>query len=340
MSFHILVTAPHLEPAGLSLLEAAGCRVDFVPLEGGRAEMERKLASLPFQGVISRFQPISGAAMASCPMLRVISRAAVGYDLIDVAGATARGIPVLTAVGANAQSVAEYSLGLILAVARNIPRHTAATRAGGWERSLLGLELQGRRLGLVGYGRIAQGLARMALAIGMKVSAYSPNLAQRGDISPVTAATSLHALLAQSDVVSLHAPMNEQNRRMIGAAELALLGPEAILVNTGRGGLIDEAALAEVLRAGRIYGAGLDVLSTEPPPPGTNPLLSVPNIVLSPHMGAATTVARSATAQAAATHILAALRGEALPEGACVNPEVWATSTNQPAAAQSAWTKR
>ncbi|MBU8544127.1 MULTISPECIES: NAD(P)-dependent oxidoreductase [Roseomonadaceae] len=320
MSFHILVTAARLEPAGLSLLEAAGCTVDFVSLEGGRAEMERKLATTPVQGVISRAIPITGAAMASCPSLRVISRAAVGYDLIDVEGATARGIPVLTAVGANAQSVAEYSLGLMLAVARNIPRHTVATQGGAWDRSRMGIELHGRRLGLVGYGRIAQGLARMALAIGMKVSAYSPNLARRGDIAPVTAAASLHDLLRQSDVVSLHAPMSAQNRQMIGAAELALLGPEAILVNTGRGGLIDEAALAEVLREGRIYGAGLDVLSTEPPLPG-NPLIGVPNAVLSPHMGAATTVARSATAQAAATHVLAALRGQALPPDACVNPQ-------------------
>ncbi|MDO9499184.1 hydroxyacid dehydrogenase [Falsiroseomonas sp.] len=324
MSFHVLVTAPRLEPAGLALLEAAGCQVDFVTAEGGRAELEHKLATLPVQGVISRFLPLTGAAIASCPTLRVISRAAVGYDLIDVPTATARGIPVLTAVGANAQSVAEYSLGLILAVARNIPRHNAATQAGGWERTRIGLELHGRRLGLVGYGRIAQGLARMALALGMKVSAYSPNLARRGDISPVTAAPSLHALLAQSDVVSLHAPLSAGTRQMIGAAELALLGPEAILVNTGRGGLIDEAALAEVLREGRIYGAGLDVLSTEPPPPGGNPLVGAPNTVLSPHMGAATTVARSATAKAAAIHVLAALRGQALPEGACVNPEALA----------------
>ncbi|MBU8539136.1 hydroxyacid dehydrogenase [Falsiroseomonas tokyonensis] len=321
MTFHILVTAARLEQAGLALLQAAGCTVDFVSLEGGRAEMEHKLATTPVQGVISRAIPITGEAMAACPTLRVISRAAVGYDLIDVAGASARGIPVLTAVGANAQSVAEYSLGLILAVARNIPHHDRLTQAGGWDRSRLGIELYGRRLGLVGYGRIAQNLARMALAIGMKVSAYSPNLARRGDISPVSAAPSLHALLAQSDVVSLHAPMNPQNRGMIGAAELALLGKEAILVNTGRGGLIDEAALAEVLRAGRIYGAGLDVLSTEPPPPGGNPLVGCPNTLLSPHMGAATTVARSATAQAATIHALAVLRGEALPSDACVNPE-------------------
>jgi D-3-phosphoglycerate dehydrogenase len=321
MSHRILVTAPRLEADGLALLAAAGCVVDFVTLEGGRAEMERKLATTGYDAVISRSIPITGPVMATCTTLRAISRAAVGYDLIDVAGATARGIPVLTAVGANAQSVAEYSIGLMLAVARNIPRHDRLTQAGGWDRTRIGIELSGRRLGLVGFGRIARNVARIAGAIGMQVAAYSPNLAAAGDIAPVTRAASLHDLLRRSDVVSLHAPMSERNRHMIGAAELALLGPDAILVNTARGGLIEEAALAEVLRAGRIYGAGLDVLSSEPPPPGGNPLVGAPNAILSPHMGAATTIARAATARAAATHALAVLRGEALPAGACVNPE-------------------
>lgn len=319
MSFRILITAPYLDRSGLNLLDQAGCAYDFVSLAGGRAEFDRKLASTPVEGIISRSIVISGAAMASCPTLRVISRAAVGYDLIDVPAATERGIPVLTAIGANAQSVGEYTFGLMLASARNIIFHNAATQAGGWDRTRLGLELAGRRLGLVGYGRIAQTVARIALAIGMKVSAYSPNLAARGDIAPVGRAASLHELLANSDVVSLHAPMSQQNRQMIGAAELALLGPEAILVNTARGGLIDEAALADVLRAGRIHGAALDVLSSEPPLPG-NPLLGLPNVVLSPHTGAATTIARSATALAAVVHALAVLRGEPTPEGACINP--------------------
>jgi D-3-phosphoglycerate dehydrogenase len=321
MTFRILVTAPHLEADGLALLTGAGCIVDFVTLEGGRSEMERKLAAAPYDAVISRAIPITGAVMATCPTLRTISRAAVGYDLIDVAGATARGIPVLTAVGANAQSVAEYSIGLMISVARNIPRHDRLTQAGGWDRTRLGIELSGRRLGLVGFGRIARNVARIAGAIGMQVAAYSPNLAAAGNISPVARAASLHDLLRNADVVSLHAPMSERNRHMIGSTELALLGPDAILVNTARGGLIDEAALAETLRTGRIYGAGLDVLSTEPPPPGGNPLVGVPNAILSPHMGAATTIARAATARAAATHALAVLRGEPLPADACINPE-------------------
>jgi D-3-phosphoglycerate dehydrogenase len=321
MSFEILVTAPRLEPEGLALLQDAGCRLTFVPVEGGRPEMERLLAARRFDGIVSRFLPISGAAIASCPSLRVISRAAAGYDAVDLAAATARRIPVLTAVGANAQSVAEYAVGLILAVARRIPEHDRTTQAGGWERARLGLELQGRRLGLVGYGRIAQGVARIALAIGMRVSAWTPRLHLAGDIAPVTAAPSLQALLAEADVVSLHAPLSEASRHMIGAAELDLLGPEGILVNTARGGLIDEAALATALREGRLRGAALDVRPAEPPPRG-HVLEGVPNLILTPHMGAATTVARGATARAAATHLLDVLLGRTPPAGACVNPEV------------------
>ena len=325
MSFDVLVTHPRLDPPGLALLEQAGCRVQFLPPEGGRVEMERLLAATRFDGVVSRMVPISAAAMDLCPSLRVISRAAAGYDAVDVAAATARGIRVMTAVGANAQSVAEFTIGLMIAVARNLPRHDAAIRAGGWERWRLGLELQGRRLGLVGYGQIARAVARMALGIGMRVSAWSPRLAQAGAIAPVQPAASLHDLLAQSDVVSLHAPLGERSRGMIGAAELALLPPEAILLNTARGGLVDEAALAAALREGRLWGAGIDTFTAEPPP-ADHPLLALPNVVMSPHVGAATEAARARTAEVAARHLLDVLLARPLPRQALVNPEVLADS--------------
>lgn len=324
MPFDILVTAPTLEPAGRALLEQAGCTLDFVPLEDNRAEVPRRLAARRYDGVISRFVPIPGAAMAACPSLRVISRAAAGYDAIDVAAATAQGIAVLTAVGANAQSVAEYTIGLILACARDIPRHDRTTQQGGWERTRLGIELHGRTLGLVGYGPIAQAVARIALAIGMRVLAWTPRLAQRaGDIAPVEAATSLQDLLERADVVSLHAALNDSSRGLIGAAELALLRPEAMLVNTARAGLVDEPALAAALREGRLRAAALDVRPIEPPTPDLA-LGEVPNLILTPHMGAATSISRGATARAAATHLLDVLLGRPLPPGVCVNPEVFA----------------
>ena len=322
MAFDVLVTAPRLEDAGRALLEAAGCRLDFVPVENARAAMERMLAARRYDGVLSRFVPISAAAMASCPTLRVISRAAAGTDIIDIPAATARGIAVLRADGANAQSVAEFTIGLILACARDIPRHDTSTRAGGWERSRLGLELHGKTLGLVGYGRIAQGVARIALAMGMRVVAWTPRLAASGqDITPVETAPTLHDLLRRADVLSLHAPLTAGTAGLIGAAELALLGPEAILVNTARGGQVEEAALAEALRAGRLRAAAIDVRPSEPPPAETV-LSDVPNLILTPHMGAATTVARAATARMAAAQLLDVLAGRKPPPGACVNPEV------------------
>lgn len=325
-SFDVLVTHNYLDQPGLGMLEDAGCRVRFLTADGGKAEMERRLAEIAFDGVVSRIIPIQAATMDLCPSLRVISRAAAGHDNVDVAAATARGIAVLTAVGANAQSVAEYAIGLMLTVARNIARHNTAIQAGGWERFRLGLELRGRRLGLVGYGRIARGVARIALAMGMKVSAWSPNLDKAGDIAPVERVATLRALIAQSDVLSLHVPLNDRTRDMIGAEELALLGREAILVNTGRGGLVNEAALAEVLRAERIWGAGIDVLTAEPPA-ADHPLLGLPNAILSPHVGAATTVARAATAETAARHLLDILLGRTPPADAVVNPSVLTRST-------------
>jgi len=322
MALHILITAPQLDPSAVRLLEEVGATFDFVSLEGGRAEMQAKLCAEPFDGVISRFLPIPAEAMAACPTLRVISRAAVGFDSIDVAAATAQGIAVLRAVGANAQSVAEHAIGLMLAVARNIARHNTAIQAGGWERPRLGLEMRGRRLGLVGYGEIAQRVANIALAVGMRVAAWSPTLAARDDIEPVSRACSLHALLAFSDVVSLHAPLSERSHHMIGHAELALLRPDTILVNTARGGLIDEDALRVALVEGRIFGAGLDVMSNEPPLPGF-PLIGLPNCVLTPHIAAATPESRAITARTAVTHALDVLLGRPLPPEFCVNPEVF-----------------
>ncbi len=323
MTFRILVTAARLEAAGLDQLVAAGCQVDFLPKDGDRAAMEAMLAATPYDGVLSRAIPITDAAMACCPTLRVISRAAVGFDIVDIEAATRRGIPVLAAVGANAQSVAEFTIGLMLAAARDIPRHDRLTTSGQWERAPLGLELHGRRLALVGYGRIARGVARIALAIGMRVAAWSPSLHAAGDIAPVERAENLDALFTGAEVLSLHAPLNEASRRMVDARRIALLAKGAILVNTARGGLVDEAAVVEALRSGQLRGAALDVRPSEPPGPQLR-LGEVPNLIQTPHMGAATTIARSATAKAAAAQLLDVLFGRPVPPDACVNPQALA----------------
>ncbi len=323
MTFRILVTAARFEPPGPELLREAGCAVDYLPRDSDRAAMEAMLAAHPYDGVISRAVPISAAAMASCPTLRVISRPAVGHDIIDLEAATARGIPVLTAAGANAQSVAEFAAGLMLASARDIPRHDRLTHAGGWERSPLGVELQGRGLGLLGYGEIARGLARIALGIGMRVAAWSPRLHLAGEIAPVYRAADLAELLAMSDVLSLHAPLTPATRGILGAAELARLPRGAILVNTARGGIVEEAALAAALRGGHLRAAALDVRPEEPPP-AEDPLRDVPNLILTPHVAATTAASRARTARIAVAQMLDVLHRRPVAPGACVNPEALA----------------
>lgn len=319
MSFDVLVTAAHLEPAGRKILEDAGCRLDFTPFQDGVEGLQRHLRARSYDGILSRIVPISAASMDLCPTLRVISRAAVGVDAVDVEAATARGIAVCSAVGANAQSVAEFTIGILLAAARDVPQHDAATRAGGWEKSKLGLELHGRTLGLVGYGNIARRVAPIALAIGMRVLAWGPRLEQAGDIAPVERVATLDDLLRRSEVVSLHAPSTAETRGMIGAAQLALMPKGAILVNTARGPLVDEAALADALRSGHLRAAALDVRAKEPPAAET-PLTGVPNLVLTPHMGSATEASRERTASMAAMQLLDVLTGRPLPPGACINP--------------------
>ena len=251
MSFTILVTAPKLAAAGVDRLAAAGCRTLYVSKQGGEAELARLLRDEPVDGVISRTLPLSKAAIESCGTLRVISRHGVGYNNVDVAAATARGIPVLIAPATNGQSVAELTIGLLLAVARAIPAHDAAIRQGNWDRSGSGLQLAGRTLGLVGFGGIGRAVARAALGLGMRVVAFDEYLRSGSGVPEVEMAASLDELLGRVDVLSLHCPLTPETRGMIGRSQLARLRQGAIVVNTARGELIDEAALAEALRDGR-----------------------------------------------------------------------------------------
>lgn len=316
MPFTVLMTAPTLAPAGRDVLDQAGCRTLFAA--GGVPDMERLLATEPVDAVISRTLSISAEAMASCRTLRVISRHGVGLNNVDLLAATRLGIPILVARGANARSVAELAVGLMLAVARDIAVHNAAVRAGcPWDRSRIGMQLSGRRLGLVGLGAIGRLVARTARALGMSVAAFDPAAAPEPGVEPFQ---SLDALLARSDVLSLHVPLTPATRRLIGARELGLLPPGAMLVNTARGELIDEPALAQALIRGHLAGAGLDTLDKEPPAPD-NPLLGIASVVLTPHIGATTREATAAVAAMAAANALAVLRGEPVDPSLCANPE-------------------
>ena len=242
------------------------------------------------EGLIVGLDPVTAPVLEAGP-LRVVVKYGSGLDNIDLDAARALGVDVRSTPGANARSVAELTIALLLALARHVVVHDGLVRGGSWSRRT-GIELEGRRLGLVGYGAIGREVARIARCLGMEVVAHDPLLSD-ADVELLA----LDDLLATCDAVSLHVPLDERTRGMIGRAELARMRSGALLVNTARGGLVDEEALAHALRDGHLGGAALDAFAREPP--GESPLLELENVVLSPHAGAATVEgARRASLQA------------------------------------------
>lgn len=279
---HLLI-AGRLHPSGLALLEAApGVTFDYVADDAPDAYVRHLGAA---EGLVIRTQPLTAALIATAPRLRVVSRHGVGYDSVDVAALSARGIPLAIAAGANARSVAEHAMALILAAAKDLRMMDRAVRGGDWARrnGFSGRELGGSRLLIIGYGRTGRMLARMAAGFEMTVEVYDPYLdAAALEGEPAARAADLGAALVEADVVSVHAPKGD-GPPLLGAEEIARLKPGAILVNTARGGMVDEAALAAALREGRLSGAGIDVFADEPPAPG-GPLLEAETAMLTPHL--------------------------------------------------------
>ncbi|MDU8360083.1 hydroxyacid dehydrogenase [Pseudomonas syringae group sp. J309-1] len=321
MTYTILVTAERLAPAGLDILTQRGCRVLFVRAGHEVADIERLMASEPIDAVISRTFELSEQAIAACPTLKVISKHGVGVSNIHVAAASARGIPVYVTPGANAQSVCEMTLGLMFAAARKVSWMDSEIRAGRWSRAQDGLELSGRTLGLVGFGQVARKVATVCQALGMPVRVYDPFLKDDSDLQGAVAVDSLAALLSESHVLSLHVPLTAQTANLIGAAELAMLPVGAVLINTARGEVVDEAALVDALRSGQLYAAGLDTMAIEPLP-SNSPLLHLDNVVLTPHVGGSTPAALAAMARDAATNVLGFLDGKPVPRTSCVNADL------------------
>ncbi len=252
---------------------------------------------------------IDGELLDACPRLRAIANYAVGLDNIDIEAAATRGIPVGNTPDVLTEATADLAFALILAAARRLPEAAAAVRAGDWitwdPGWLLGHDVHGATLGVVGMGRIGRAVARRAEGFTMEVLHTG-----RGDDG-----VPLDELLERADVVSLHAPLNDATRGMIGAAALRRMKPGAILVNTARGGLIDQPALHQALESGAIAAAALDVTDPEPLPPD-DPLLQAPNLLVLPHIGSATHTARERMADLAVDNLLAALDGQPMPHQA------------------------
>ncbi|HJS48638.1 MAG TPA: phosphoglycerate dehydrogenase [Gemmatimonadales bacterium] len=246
-------------------------------------------------------------ALARARRLRIIGRAGVGIDTIDLDAATERGVAVVNAPGGNTVAVAELTFALLLALVRRIPAADRSMHDGNWDRGRLGgTELHGKLLGLVGAGRVGAEVARRARAFGMGVVAHDPFLAAERAQELEIELLPLEQLLQRADVVSLHTPLTDQTRGMVGARELALMSPDAILVNAARGGVVDEASLVDALRAGRLAGAALDVYAEEPLP-ADHPFRSLDNVILTPHLGASTEEAQRNVALEVADAVRAAL---------------------------------
>lgn len=253
---------------------------------------------------------VRGALLDALARCKVVGRLGVGLDNIDVAGCQARGIEVIPASGANALSVAEYVIACAFQLLRGAYHATEATRAGQWPRTALsqGREIHGKTLGLVGFGSIGQQVAVLARALGMRVQAHDAQMAadhpafQTLGVAPV----GLDALLASSDVVSLHVPLVPGTVNLINAQRLATLKPGAVLINTARGGVVDEPALAAALREGRLAGAALDVFEKEPLGP-SNAFADCPNLILTPHIAGLTEESNTRVSDLIADRVLEAL---------------------------------
>ncbi len=280
---HILV-AGKLHPGGLALLDQSpGVTWDYVEeiSEESYAPLIAKADAL-----VIRTQPLTAATVALGRRLKIVSRHGVGYDSVDVAALTARGIALCIVGDVNSVSVAEHAMMLMLAAAKRVTEADRAARDGGWgwRNRLLPVELSGRRLLILGYGRSGRHLAQMAQGFRMQVAVHDPYLTADPE-PPVMRVADLAQGLGAADFVSIHIPRTE--RPLIGAAELAMMRPGAILVNTARGGIVDEAALATALASGHLGGAGFDVFDDEPPG-ADSPLLGAPRMVLTPHVAGLT----------------------------------------------------
>lgn len=293
-----------IDRSGLELLKQAGIE----PLVASSTDMGvLKPLLAGADAVITRNWGFPAAAFDAAPKLRVIGVHGTGVDRIDMGCAQRRRIPIVATPGANAVSVAEHALGLMLAVARGIPAADRATRAGdfGFRERFRGIELLGLCLGLWGWGEVARRFAPMAQALGMEVLVLSSHADPDGLTSRgIMAADGIDHILARADVLSLHA--RPAPLPLLGRSEIAAMKPGAIVLNTGRGALLDEAALADAVRAGHLFGAGIDVYSEEPPAAG-HPLLDCPGIVVTPHVGSSTGGARRRMATEVARKVVAVL---------------------------------
>lgn len=317
--FVALVTAMHLSPEAQKIITDAGGEVAFMPDPVDEDTLIARFAQGPVDAVVLRgSKPFTARVLDAAPHLKVIAKNGAGVDSVDIECATRRGVAVMVAAGANAEAVAEHAIAMMLALTRDLVGLDRKVRGAGWEGTgYQGRDFRGSTVGIIGFGSIGRATAQLAAALGAKVvvmDAYAK--AEEFEMEP-----DLDRLLARADIVSLHCPLTETTRGLIGARELGLMKKGAILINTARGPLIDEAALVDALRSGHLAGAGLDTFVTEPIDAG-NPLLDLPNVILTPHVAGVTRNAVIGVSTITATNVVDRITGKPLDRRNLMNPEV------------------
>lgn len=307
--YHILVP-DNLDKAGLRLLEAAeGVTVKAA----AKMSREEVLAAIPNADalIVRSATKVDRAVLEAAPKLKLVGRAGVGVDNIDLTEATKRGVIVMNAPDGNTVATAELTLGLMLALARHIPAADGSLKAGQWERkAYLGVELRGKTLGLIGFGRVGRAVAKRAAAFEMTIIAYDPYVSQEAATPYGVQMVTLDELYSRADFISLHALVTPENYHMINAESIAKMKDGVRIINDSRGALIDEQALADAIKSGKVAGAALDVYEEEPPKPD-NPLIGLHGVIHTPHLGASTLEAQDEVAVQIAQQILDALfKGE------------------------------
>jgi len=309
VSADVVITTAFLAPGDEvdAMLRAAGHTTAHVPDLDALPAAERTALLADARAIIAGTRPLGADDLAAAANLRVVVRTGVGYDSVDVEAATRRGIPVCITAGANRQAVAEHVFALLLASARRIPENIQNLAAGRWEQ-LTGRELRGATLGILGLGSIGKAVAAIAAGFGMNVVAYDPYFDHEFAAAHGVRRADLDEVLTTADFVTLHLFLDDTTRNLLDADRLALMKSDAVLVNTARGGIVDETALVDAVSRGVIGGAALDVFADEPLP-ADSPLLRTPGIIATTHVAGATREARGESGRIAASTVIDVLGG-------------------------------
>jgi (S)-sulfolactate dehydrogenase len=304
-----VVISEFMDSAAVTALSARFAVLYDEKLVDRRGELRAQLGDAVALIVRNRTQ-VDADLLASAPKLKVVGRLGVGLDNIDTAACMARRVEVIPATGANAQAVAEYVIGVAMVLLRTAYLSTSVVADGAWPRQSLseGREIAGKTMGLVGFGGIGRLTAKLARAVGMDVVGFDPQLPASSPVwtAHQASARTLSEVLTESDVISLHVPLTQDTKDLIDASRIAQMKPDAILINTARGGVVDEVAVARALRVGRLGGAALDVFDREPLPAGS-PLANCPRLLLTPHIAGLTRESNERVSSMVAEKVAAAL---------------------------------